>query len=130
MRHRLSVWRLINRWWLRAPKPVARGEVSLLWSAETRALETWQVEPCWRCGACHPRHCDLCSNDPPCADHVCSWSDEEDEDEDEEVTGTCPGVELKPNPCTCTCYGCRHHCGAHWGDGDGDVTVETRMRWP
>ncbi|MFJ4837140.1 hypothetical protein [Streptomyces sp. NPDC088746] len=35
--------------------------------------QEWQKTPCPRCKGKHPRHCPDCPNDPPCADHVCSW---------------------------------------------------------
>jgi hypothetical protein len=43
----------------------------------TEHLSVWLREPCWRCGIKHPQHCDVCPNDPPCADHVCSWGETE-----------------------------------------------------
>lgn len=42
----------------------------------------WLREPCWRCGIKHPQHCDVCPNDPPCADHVCTWPADDAEGDD------------------------------------------------
>lgn len=40
----------------------------------------WQLNPCERCKGFHPRHCDLCWGDSPtCADHECSWPEDDDD---------------------------------------------------
>ena len=70
VKRELRTWELIKRWWLKTP-----SVTTVTWP-----LETWQVEPCWRCGVHHPGYCDLCSNHPPCADHVCSWTEEEEDE--------------------------------------------------
>lgn len=44
-----------------------------------RALPEWRTTPCLRCSTYHPRYCDMCAGSPPCADHECSWPDDEED---------------------------------------------------
>lgn len=78
--------RLCWKWWLRS----SAETLVMSESGDGRVAEPWQIEACWRCDVHHPRHCDLCSNDPPCADHVCVWETDDDEndemDEDQSET--------------------------------------------